>query len=422
MLFCPVATTRAARRLSCGVLACLAGWVAAPAVHAQTLAQALDAAWQRAPLAAALPARQAQAQAATDSANSLTPGPAAVSVSHLSDRLNSNAGRREWEVEVATPLWLPSQRQAQQAVAGHASDELQAEAAALRLQLAAEVREAWWTVAQARSASTLARQRLDAAIELEQAVQRRYKTGDLARLDANLAQTERLQAEADGLDAERAELQARLGYQALVGTPPPDELPPEPLTAEDERLQGPAPIPADSTAQPPLRALQARVELARSRLALVDASRRDAPELALRWNNQRGDAFTPYDQAVGVKLTVPLSSDSRSRQDSAAARAELAQAEGELALLQSRLEQDQARAQADWRAAQRQLDLAEARRAATSDNLSLAQRAFTLGEIDLASLLRARTAAHEAQAALARQQVARHQALSRLHQALGLLP
>ncbi|WP_374592819.1 TolC family protein [Aquabacterium sp.] len=392
---------------------------AAPA-GPQTLAQALDAAWALTPTAAATPNRQAQAQAELDGARALTPGPAALSVSHLSDRLNSNLGRREWEVEVATPLWLPGQQAARQALAQRTAEALDAHTAAQRLQLAADVREAWWAVASTRAAAELARQRLASAEQLEQAVQRRYKTGDLARLDANLAQTERLQAAADALDAERAEQQARQAYQTLVGAPPPGALPPETQMADDDPSTTALPI--VPSPHPQLRALQASIDVARSQLAWVDANRRDAPELALRWNNQRGDAITPYDQGVGVKLTIPLSSDARTRQSGAAARAELAQAEAEWAAAQRRTEQDAARAQTDWQAARRQVELARERSRATADNLDLAQRAFGLGEVDLPTLLRARTAAQEAAVWLQRQEIGRDQALSRLHQAQGRLP
>ena len=77
---------------------------------AQTLTQALEAAWARSAQAATLSARQDEAQAGSDLARGLTPGPAAVSLNQLNDRFNQNTGRREWEVEVAVPLWLPGPR------------------------------------------------------------------------------------------------------------------------------------------------------------------------------------------------------------------------------------------------------------------------------------------------------------------------
>jgi cobalt-zinc-cadmium efflux system outer membrane protein len=132
--------------------------------------------------------------------------------------------------------------------------------------------------------------------------------------------------------------------------------------------------------------------------------------------------MTPYDQAVGVKLTIPLSSGARVRQDGAAARAELAQAEAELTLAQIRTQQEVLKAQSELDVAQRQLAMAQERQALTTDNLNLAQRSFELGESDLPTLMRARAASHEALAWFKRQKTAHSLAQSRLLQAQGVLP
>jgi cobalt-zinc-cadmium efflux system outer membrane protein len=161
---------------------------------------------------------------------------------------------------------------------------------------------------------------------------------------------------------------------------------------------------------------------ARGRLALQQASARDAPELALRWTRQRSDATVPYDQALGVKLTVPLASAARSRQGDAALRAELAQAEAELAQAEARVQQELQRAQGEMEAARRQMALVAERLALSSDSLQLAQRSYDLGESDLSALLRVRAAADDARSGFERQQTAQHLARSRLLQAQGVLP
>lgn len=381
------------------------------AVWAQTLAQAVDAAWARYPQAVAMTARQAQAQAQGDQARGLTPGAGAVSLSQLTDKLNRNQGAQEWEVEVSTPLWLPGQRAAREVEAGHAAAEVTARSAALRLQLAGEVREAWWAIAAARETHVLASQRLVTAQVLEQTVVRRFKAGDLARQDANLAKTERLAAQAEVLDTENALRLAQEAYQALTGAQAPQVLAPEA-----------SPAAMASVDHPQSQALQAAAALARSRLGLVSVSRREAPELALSWSSQRGNATEPYAQMVGVKLTVPLSSEGRVRQEGAAAGAELAQAEAELAMTQARVQQALARAQAELQTAERQGAMAEERRALSLDNLRLAERSFELGESDLPTLMRARAAEHESAAWFKRQEVAGFLARSRLLQAQGVLP
>ena len=155
---------------------------------------------------------------------------------------------------------------------------------------------------------------------------------------------------------------------------------------------------------------------------VAEETRRDAPEFAVRVVRERGEFAEPYANTVGVKLTIPFSSGARVRQESSAARAEASQADAELALAQLRLQFDAEKARLDLDAAERQFAMASVRRELTADNLRLAEKAFSLGESDLTTLLRVRAGAFEAEAFLNRQQVARAAAQSRLKQVLGVLP
>jgi hypothetical protein len=71
---------------------------------------ATEFAWKRHPEAAALDARDAEAHAAQERAAKITPEPGSVSISSRNDRLNRNLGQQEYEIEMATPLWLPGQK------------------------------------------------------------------------------------------------------------------------------------------------------------------------------------------------------------------------------------------------------------------------------------------------------------------------
>ena len=385
--------------------------IALPA-RAQNLAAAVEQAWSRHPQAAAIVAREAEAQARVEVAAGITPGPASMSLSNLNDRLNRNHGKQEWEVELAAPLWLPGQKAAREAEAKSALAEVAARRASLRLQIAGEVREAWWAVASARNARDLAGRRNATARALEADVLRRFEAGDLARVDANLAQNERLAAEAELLEAEAALRQVEQAYRGLTGDAAPAALAAENAIPLRERQEDHA----------QLVALAAAAQLARARLKVTEDTRRDAPELALRMVRERGELGEPYANTVGVKLTIPFSSGARVRQESAAARAEASQADAELALARQKIELDAERARLDLDVALRQLGMAEERRALTADNLRLAEKSFSLGESDLTALLRARGNAFEAEAFSNRQQVARAAAQSRLNQALGVLP
>ena len=379
---------------------------------AQTLGTALEQAWVRLPIAAELTARDDEAQARSAMARAWTPGPPSVSLSSLNDRLNANTGKQEWEAELAVPLWLPGQRAARSLEAEAAAAELAARRAALRLQLAGELRSAWWQLAAARQAVAVALRREASAQALLVDVQRRFKAGDLARLDANLAHNERLTAQGERLEAAAAQRQAEQTYQALTGAAPPEDL-------AQETMQ---PVSDLSTGHARLVAARAVAALAQARLALAQQTRREAPELALRLSRERGDLHASYANAVGVKLTLPLSSGPRVRQDSAAAQAESLQASAELVLTEQRLALAADRARLDVDLARQQQALAQQRHELSADNLRLAEKSFALGESDLAMLLRARASAFEAEALLGRQSTALAASVSRLNQSLGVLP
>ena len=381
-------------------------------VQAQNLSIAMDQAWSRHPLAVAAAARADEALARMDNANRLTPAPASVSLANVNDQLNANRGKQEWELEVATPLWLPGQRAARQNEAAAAQSDLVARQQVSRLQLAAELREFWWALASARNAQARTLARFKTAIALEADVQRRYNVGELARVDANLAQNEALTAQAELAEAQIALAQAEQSLQALTGVAPPDT-----LSAEDAPTQSPQP-----DAHPNLRAATAATQFALSRLQLVEHSSRESPTLAVRMLRSRSDLNDSYADALGIKFTLPLSSGARVRQDAAGARAEWLQADAELVQARYRVQIAMDNAQRELASAQRQLVLAETRVRLTEDNLGLMEKSFALGESDLSTLLRARAAALDAQALHNRYQVGLATAQSRVKQSMGVLP
>ena len=391
--------------------AALAADAGQPAVG---LASALEQAWRLHPQAAALDARDAEAQAARDIAGGLTPEPGAISIGSRNDRANRNLGQQEYEVELATPLWLPGQKAAREDAAASQVDEVAAKRIALRWELAGELREAWWALAAARNARTLAARRVETARALESDVRRRFRAGDLSRIDGNLAQSEVLAAEAELIEAEANRLQAEHLLRTLTGSGAPAEVGEEAPAAERTAEA--------AAAHPLLAAAAAASRSARARTTVAAESRRGAPELALRVVRERGDFAEPYNNSIGVRLRIPFSSGALVRRDTAAAQAEASQADAEMLRARTRVELETERARRALAAAGQQLAMAGERRTLAADNLRLAEKAFALGESDLSALLRIRAAAFDAESFYDRQRVARAAAISRLNQALGALP
>jgi len=401
-----------------GLMLAMPALAADPPAASTGLSRALEQAWRLRPEAAALEAREAEARASQDIAIGLTPEPGSVSISSRNDRLNRNLGKQEYEVELSTPLWLPGQKAAREAEAGSRIDEASGRRAALRLELAGELREAWWALAAARNAKALAARRLDTARELEADVRRRYTVGELSRIDANLAQSEVHAAGAELIETEANLLQAEQNLRTLTGATAPENMAEEAPTTI--RTSGGAL--ANPETHPLLIAAAAAARSARARVTVADESRRAAPELALRAVRERDDFAEPYANTIGIRLKIPFSSGAQVRRETSAAQAEANQADAEMLRTQTRVQLEAERAERVLASSERQFIMAQERRLLSAENLLLSEKAFSLGESDLATLLRIRAAAFDAEAFLDRQRVARAAAISRLNQALGVLP
>ena len=385
--------------------------VAALSLQAQTLTQALEQAWARDPRAATFAPLGAQAQAGLTLAGALTAGPGVVSIGNTSDRLNARRGKQEWEVEFALPLWRPGQKERRVTEAERAQVDLAASLVAHRLQLAGDLRAAWWSLALARNQVALAEAQVQSAQALEEDVRRRVAAGDLARIDANLAQSETLTAQGEALAAQTERRAAEQAWQLLTGLDAPSA-----LMAE-------APRNSESGDEHPMIAQAlAQSRLATARLRSTEASSADAPEIALRMVRERGDFNEGYANVVGVKLSIPLPSGARTAVASAEQRAALAKADAELSLARQQVTVQVARARTDLAATARELTWLRQRAALAADTATLAEKSFALGEFDLATVLRARAALIDVRKQVERQDLRASSLQSQLHQALGLLP
>ena len=409
---------------TCTIVSALLLVLTLPAMASETdqqsssLSGLVAQAWHLNPQAAGFDARVAEARAAKDAALELTPEPAALTVGHLTDRQGRNLGKQEWEVELALPLWLPGQRQARDHEADSRINEVAARRTALRLEVAGEVREAWWSLAALRSANALAMRRFETARSLHDVVKNRFKVGELSRIDANLAQGEVLAAEAEVIESQAGLLHAEQSFRQLTGNVAPVSLVEESVATVSDRLDSGASL----TLHPQLAAVTAVALSARARVRLADETRRVAPELSIRVVRDRAEYAEPYANNVGVKLKIPFSSGAQVRRDSSLALAEAEQAETEVRRAEIRLQQEIERARRTLVATERQLSMAQERHSLSADNLHLAEKSFTLGESDLATLLRIRASAIEAESVHDRQRIARAASIARLKQSLGIWP
>lgn len=161
----------------------IAGTIATADPNVSALKIAFDAAWQRSPQARAIEARRHEAVAGQEAAKSWAAGSPIVGLAQHSDRWNANNGRRETEVSISTPVWLPGQKAARQILAQATTEDVEAQIAVTQLALAGEVRERIWGVAASREALVDAQDHLKHIEAFVDEVMRRVKAGDLARTD-----------------------------------------------------------------------------------------------------------------------------------------------------------------------------------------------------------------------------------------------
>jgi outer membrane protein, heavy metal efflux system len=384
-----------------------------PASGISTLRYALDVAWQRSVSAREADGQRRRAQADRATAGSFWAAPPSLELSHRDDRLQSNAGKRETEIGVAVPLWLPGQRVARSATAEAAVAQAQAAEQVARLRLAGELREAAWQLAASQAEAAQADSQAQALKQLTNDVERRVRAGDLARADALAAQAEQLAASALQFDVRQRLQAARARWTLLTG-----------LTAEPDLAAAIVTdvAPAAAATHPELQLASQSTALARKRADLMRHSGRDAPELTVGMRQDVGGRGESSQGSMVVGLRLPFGTDDRNRPLVAAALAELDVAETQEQRLRERLDSDAAAARDALRSAQAQLDAETTRASLLRERATLIDKSFRAGETPLPDLLRAFSAAAQADSAVARQTAALGLARARLQQNLGLLP
>jgi cobalt-zinc-cadmium efflux system outer membrane protein len=377
-------------------------------LQAETLHDALESAWNRQPAQRAQTARLSEFEAKRQAAANLTPLPTSISIGQRTDQIGSNVGQRETDIEFSAPLWLPGQRDSQRAVVEAETSRFSATQIYAKWRLAGEVRDIWWMTRLAQSEKDLANQRVSSVQKLLSDVERRVKAGDLAKVDANRANVE-LQAASIALkETEVQAFRALQQFNALTGL---SRLPQEIEAVGQQQSEN----------HPQKLAAQSLV-LAQKRLDLIRSTPRDAPELSLGLTHQKDLSNDPYNNSVSLKLKIPFASDAVNQQRLAAAQADHEEADAEQALAKARIEAEISSARFELEQTNASVAIAELRFNTALDTQQLLDRSFNLGESDLPTRLLAESARFEAERSLIKSRLEAGRAISKVNQALGVLP
>lgn len=381
-----------------------------------TLAQALEAAWSRSTAAAEASVRSRQAAAERTVAQAPWAAPPAIEVGLTEDRPGAAPGRRETELGLSWPLWLPGQRSARAAQADADREAAAASETAARWRLAGTVRDGAAERLLLEAARAQAKNRSDELQALAEDVDRRVAAGDLPRADALAARAEWLAARAQATQALQALQAAQARWTALTGW----EAAPD-ASSLGEALELPTEDSQLPDRHPALLEARSLAEQARRHALWVRRSGREAPELMLRTRQERGGA-EPTSRGVGVALRLPLGTADRNLPLLAAAQGEVDAAEARVAVLQRELASELAMRRAALVGQQEQLRLLADSARLLRERAALVQRAFQAGEASLPDTLRAVASAADAEFQWTRQRAALVQARLQWQQARGELP
>jgi cobalt-zinc-cadmium efflux system outer membrane protein len=377
-------------------------------VQAATLREALDHAW--AAQANQLSARDQQFSAQVAASQAWTPAPPSIGLFNTTDQLNGDYGRREWEVGLSAPIWLPGQRDQAEALANAEKTAFSGRSALSRWQLAGQLRESWWAVRFAQVDLTSASRLLDEAQALAKDVGLRVQAGDLAALDQSQAKS-RIQQAKQQQSIAQLELQRARQAFALISRGAV-------LPEQNEAL---APLPALEL-HPVLSSLQDATRSAQARLEQATGDSRDAPEVALSYTSER-DAFDdPYRGRIKLGITVPFGSESRNQPRITAANADWIEAQTTRELESQRISAELASARLELSQSQQQQALAAEELPLVNERAGWVAKGFRLGQFDLLTQIRSQQELLDAQAQVARAEYTIGRAISRFNQAAGVLP
>lgn len=328
----------------------------------------------------------------------------------------------ETELEAGMPVWLPGQSAAMEATVTTGVAEIDERLAQRRLELAGQLRDAWWNAQRAARDVKVARNRVATAREIGANMTRRVELGDAAQADALLAKNELLAAETELAQAEGAEKIARINYEALTGGAPPDG------TLESVKPAG------DIEDHPALRTPIAALRRAEAQARLVETTPIDNPEIGVfgrKEHNRQYSTDTTQDiqtdqltnaTTVGVRFRIPLPTPGRNAPRQAEALAEMTRAEADYEKARRVVLAEIQAARANLAAAKRAAGIADQRLGVANAQFDLTRKSFELGEIGALDFYRVRQLQLDAQRAQAAASVSVGAAISRLNQAQGYAP
>lgn len=302
-------------------------------------------------------------------------GAPVVSGSVRSDTRGLSRGR-EVEGEISAPLWNPNQRGATRNVIDSNIVELDNKINQRRWEILGLIREAFIEVDLARKNLEFARSRESTARLIANDMKKRQSGGDLSVADTLFGQNELLAAQVTVSQAQAQLSAATSKYKMITNSNPPRS-----LEANNSNFSVQNHV--------RLMALRATLDVARANQSLVAATPRENMEVGVFGRYESG-SITQESSTVGLRLRMPLSSESRNIPRRAFAQNDITIAQVNLEQAKRVIDLEVEQARQNLTLAQAAVNISRQRKQVSDQQLALIQKAFQAGEASTMDLFRIR--------------------------------
>ena len=289
-----------------------------------TFAQAVEAAWAADPSRTELNTNYRSAAARAEAAGSWFAGGPTVSGQYFDDHaIGSNEGYTTYQGGVSVPLWLPGQGSATVGVARAEALTIQERLHVARMTVAMRVLVSSASVIVAERQLAIARIQKETLEKIQTSVIRGKHIGEMTLADQQVVASEVANAASEYSLAKEQVETATSALRILLGLPAVPDI----LAFNDETLarDGLTSIEALENNDPRVRAARQAVHTAEAGVHLAKTSFMPNPEVGVAAIHEK-QYGSPWDDRVGVTVSIPLPSDIRDVPMEADARNKLAAA------------------------------------------------------------------------------------------------
>ncbi len=386
-----------------------------------SLSELFAMAWQRHPSYASFTARQNQYTAQTQLAQSVLAGLPSASLGYRSDAINQGrsaaTGLREWELGISVPLALGRRRQLATELARVNEQAFAAELNKTQWLLAAELREAYWEWQLAHLEHLLLEDEVKRAQHLVLDAGRRSAAGESPRVDILQAEAVLGLTRVNLIEAYQKETKALAVLQTLTGVKALQGLSDTALST----YQTETPKSALSPEHPLLTQAQSQLQLNKAKLQTALQVKGEPPQLGFGLNRETANDSSGLSTAR-INLSFALGTNKQLEAKVAQASAEAIESEVNLNRSNEQIERDIEVAKTALANALDKKQWAQRRATASASAAQLFAKAFSLGELDMPTRLRAEAERVASALALNRAVIEHAAAISKLNQLMGYLP